>query len=199
MKKVLFFDLRELLEPRVMTTRKAWMLLILAIVLIAAACYFLVEACYGLGEDMGIRSYFIAVILAAAATSVPDTMLSIKDSMEGEYDDAVANALGSNIFDICVCLGLPLLLYSLFTGNTINVGSQDESSVAELRMLLLLMTAIIFLLFLFGRGLGKIKAWTFLFMYGFFVYYIIARAYEDAWAVAFGKFLQGMLRAITFA
>ena len=42
---------------------------------------------------MGIPSYFTAVVLAAAATSVPDTVLSVKDARKGEYDDAVANAV----------------------------------------------------------------------------------------------------------
>ena len=41
------------------------------------------------------------VIIAAAATSVPDTILSIKDARKGNYNDAISNALGSNIFDIC--------------------------------------------------------------------------------------------------
>ena len=27
--------------------------------------------------------------------------------MKGDYDDAIANAIGSNIFDICFALGFP--------------------------------------------------------------------------------------------
>ena len=42
--------------------------------------------------------------------------------MKGDYDDAVSNAVGSNIFDICVALGLPLLA-TLYTGADIALKS----------------------------------------------------------------------------
>ena len=32
---------------------------------------------------------------------------------QGQYDDAISNALGSNIFDICFALGFPLFLFTL--------------------------------------------------------------------------------------
>ncbi len=59
------------------------------------------------GEKTGIPLIFVAVVLSAAATSVPDTIISIKDARKGNYDDAVSNALGSNIFDIAFALGCP--------------------------------------------------------------------------------------------
>jgi len=33
------------------------------------------------------------VVLSAAATSVPDTIISMKDARKGNYDDAVSNVL----------------------------------------------------------------------------------------------------------
>ena len=42
------------------------------------------------GLDLPIS--IVAVIIAAAATSVPDTILSIKDAKKGNYNDAISNA-----------------------------------------------------------------------------------------------------------
>ena len=69
-----------------------------------------------LGEFYGldIPILFVAVILASAATSVPDTVISVRDAKQGNYNDAISNALGSNIFDICFALGLPLFLFCIF-------------------------------------------------------------------------------------
>ena len=43
----------------------------------------------------------------AMGTSIPDALGSIAVAKDGEGDMAVSNAVGSNVFDICLGLGLP--------------------------------------------------------------------------------------------
>ncbi len=181
---------------RELTTGRAWALLISAIVVIGFACHILVESCYGIGEVLGIRTYFIAVILAAAATSVPDTILSIKDAKAGNYDDAVANALGSNIFDICVCLGLPLVIYSLYTGQTLSLVGDDSGSIAELRILLFGLTCVIVAINFFSAGLKKTAVPVLVGMYILFVMFVIGRAYDCPIANKIGVELQSISKSI---
>lgn len=163
-----------------MVTSNSWWLLIISTIVIAVACYFLVEAAELFAHEMGIASYFVAVIIVAAASSVPDTILSMKDAKKGNYDDAVSNALGSNIFDICFALGLPLFLYAIINGPII-IPANIVGDIVELRLLLLFLTIGAFLIFFFGNGLGKKKAYGLLAMYVFFTIFIIARAYEMPW------------------
>jgi cation:H+ antiporter len=181
-----------LLGEEELNTGKAWGLLLFATAFIAGACHILVESCFHLGEALEIKTYFVAVILAAAATSVPDTSISIKDAQAGEYDDAVANALGSNIFDICFCLGLPLLVFCLWTGETISIGG-DTGNVAELRILLLGMTGVVFFVML-KSALGLLSSLVLLSLYGSFITFIVVRA-SGGWA-EFGGLLQGVLKMI---
>lgn len=178
------------------TVISAWVLLILAVSFIGGACYVLVESCYGIGNSLGINTYFVAVILAAAATSVPDTILSLKDAIAGAYEDAVGNALGSNIFDICVCLGLPLFLFGVLTGDSITVSVANQASVAELRVFLLGHTILVFLAFILGRGMGALKGWFMMFLYATFVAFVIGRAYETEWAMALSPYLQRFLSQV---
>lgn len=181
-------------EVNGMTTKKAWGLLLLAVSIISGACWLLVEGCYMLGAALDIKIYFVSVLLAAAATSVPDTILSIKDAKAGNYDDAVSNALGSNIFDICVCLGLPLLIFSLFNGPiTINVA---DGSVAELRVLLLIFTVVAFLIYFINQGMGWLQGVALFGLYGLFVAYIYLRAQEYPPAMEVGRFLQSILQGV---
>jgi cation:H+ antiporter len=161
-------------------TSHSWFLLFVSTSFIAVACFILVYGCELFGEAIHINGYFVAVILAAAASSVPDTILSMKDAKKGNYDDAVSNALGSNIFDICFALGFPLFLYTLFFG-TITMPTTVLEHVSELRILLLFLTVAAFFVFLLGRGLGKKKSVLLLSMYAFFLIYIVARAYEVEW------------------
>ena len=154
------FDFNQLLfGGQEFTKRRAWTVLSLATLTIAGACYLLSESVILSAQSLGIEAYFTAVILGAAATSVPDTILSYKDAMKGDYDDAVSNAVGSNIFDICVALGFPLALYTgieLFNGGTgtISVLSDQISTsgsadgVQSLRIVLIAISLFIVSLFL---------------------------------------------------
>jgi len=154
---------------------KAIGLLVLSVFFIGLACFWLVEACEQFGTAVGMPIYFVSVILASAATSVPDTIISYKDAMKGNYDDAVANALGSNIFDVCFALGFPLFLFTLIYG-PIEMAATTIENVGQLRVLLLILTAIVFLIFVVSKkGIKRIQARLLLLLYVLFVLYIIGK------------------------
>ena len=56
---------------------------------------------------MYFKDVFHFLNLFPAGVSVPDALSSIAVIKEGYGDMAVSNAVGSNVFDILVCLGLP--------------------------------------------------------------------------------------------
>jgi cation:H+ antiporter len=116
-------------------------------------------------------------VLSAAASSVPDTVISIKDAKKGNYDDAISNALGSNIFDISFALGLPLLIYTLVYGE-IRMEIEIRELSTELWMFLLLTTVLGALIFNLGRKLSLIKGYIFLIIYGTFVFYAFGQAFQ---------------------
>ncbi|GAA3612302.1 sodium:calcium antiporter [Flavivirga amylovorans] len=154
---------------------KAIGLLVLSVLFIGLACFWLVEACEQFGTAIGMPIYFVSVVLASAATSVPDTIISYKDAMKGNYDDAVANALGSNIFDVCFALGLPLFLFTLIYG-PIEMSSDTIENVGQLRILLLISTIIVFFIFVLAKnGIKKLHARLLLLLYVLFVAYSIGK------------------------
>ena len=93
---------------------RAWMILAIALLFMGTSCLFLVYLCEELGALLNIPILVIALVIAASATSVPDLFISVRDAKKGNTEDALSNALGSNIFDICFALGLPIFLYVLF-------------------------------------------------------------------------------------
>ena len=169
----------------------AWPLIISATLVIGIACYLLVYGCEMLGEELGVPIYFVAVVLAAAATSVPDTIISIRDGLKGNYDDAVSNAIGSNIFDICFALGLPLFLYTIIYG-PIHMSASTIQNVGELRILLLIVTFVGILIFYFGKGMGKGKALLLFLLYLVFLLFVLGRAVQAEWATTIAGYLDSI-------
>lgn len=153
----------------------AWSLLVLSTLIIAGACLLLVHSIEVMGRDLGIPIMFLAIVLASAASSVPDTILSMRDAKNGNYDDAVSNALGSNIFDISFALGLPLFLYTIIY-NPIHMSPEIIEQSGELRMFLLILTIVAFVIYLSGKKLGIVKAIALSSIYFIFLLYIIGRS-----------------------
>ena len=96
------------------------------------------------------------------------------------YDDAVSNALGSNIFDIAVSLGLPLLVYSLVYGDVTlsTVAGASQAQVQVLRIVLLWVTVAVVTLFLMGRKAGLAKASAMLVIYALWMTWIADSAFD---------------------
>ncbi|MFT6866940.1 MAG: Ca2+/Na+ antiporter [Cyclobacteriaceae bacterium] len=186
-------------------TSNAWTLLISATVSIALVCYLLVIACEWIGADvytvpflgeyqgLNIPVMFVALILASAASSFPDTVLSIKDAQRGKYDDAISNALGSNIFDICFALGLPLFIFTLMNGPIPMPEAMVDLS-SELRFLLWLLTAAVLILFVSGETMGRGKAVFLLAFYFFFVLYVVGRGAGNEFAQSIADWLVSVVR-----
>lgn len=158
-------------------SKNAWALLLAATAVISSACFLLVKSCEWLGDSLGIPIYFIAVVIASAATSVPDTVLSMKDAQKGNYDDAVSNALGSNIFDVCFALGFPLFLFTIING-PIQMTPETVQNVSELRILLFILTLLAFIIYISRKSLGSISALLLLLIYVTFTFFILGKSID---------------------
>ena len=175
-KSVLSLNLSSMfLGNKKINKNNAWALLITSTSIIALACLLLVHSIEQMGHHFGVPIMFLAIILASAASSVPDTILSMRDAKKGNYDDAVSNALGSNIFDISFALGLPLFLYTLIY-NPIQMSPEVIMQSGELRMFLLILTLVAFAIYLSGKTMGIGKAIALSSIYFVFLLYIIGRS-----------------------
>jgi cation:H+ antiporter len=160
-------------------TGRSWMLLVTSTIVIAIACAGLVEGCKGIADAMGINPLFVALILVAAASSVPDTIISLKDAKKGNYDDALSNVLGSNIFDITISMGLPLAVFLMLTGEKIDFRAAGPTLI-DIRVMLLSVTIVTMGIYYFSKEM-KMKHVAILgVLYTFFILYAIGAASYNA-------------------
>jgi len=125
---------------------KYWRDFFFSIIMIAALSWELVESAVQIAQSLNIPSVIIGLTVLAAGTSIPDLMSSIIVARQKRGGMAISNAIGSNIFDILIGLGLPWLI--------ITVGGQVVPVVTENltnSIILLFATVIAILAFLIAK------------------------------------------------
>lgn len=90
---------------------------LLSLAIIGYACYWMVLAAEDFAREINIPTAIIALTILAGGSSVPEMISSAVVSKQGKGDMAISNAVGSNIFDILMSLGLPLLIYTALNGD----------------------------------------------------------------------------------
>jgi cation:H+ antiporter len=89
---------------------KSSLLTILGIVGIIMGSRFVVDGASTIAEILGVSQRMISLTIVALGTSLPELATSIAATRKGEYDIAIGNVIGSNIFNIGIVVGLPVAI-----------------------------------------------------------------------------------------
>ncbi|XP_050435807.1 probable sodium/potassium/calcium exchanger CG1090 [Adelges cooleyi] len=124
---------------------KSWygLTFVISMLWISVYSYIMVWMITVIGNTLGIPDTVMGLTFVAAGVSVPDALSSLAVVKEGYGDMAVSNAVGSNVFDILVCLGLPWFLQTAVfnPGSTVKVYSKGLTYCT-----LTLLSTVVFLL-----------------------------------------------------
>lgn len=144
---------------------------VVSIAFIIALSYILVESTIVFSAGIGIPPVIVALTLLAAGTSAPDLIASVDVARAGRGGMAVANAVGSNTFDLLIGLALPWTAALAFQGlSGINVGADD----LWISIGILVATTLILFVFLeTKRDLSRREGWILLLLYAVFVFYTL--------------------------
>lgn len=97
---------KESFKP--MSSRRAVVLIILSLLVIGVSARFLVSSVISITSKVGVSKTIFSLVIVAVGTSIPDLLTSLQAARKKMGSLAVSNALGSNVFDVLICLGLPL-------------------------------------------------------------------------------------------
>lgn len=64
-----------------------------------------------LAQAIGISDKIIGMVIIGIGTSLPELVTSIITVKKGDFDFTIENIVGTNIFNICVVLGLPVIIF----------------------------------------------------------------------------------------
>ena len=153
-------------DEKYMSMKKAILFTILGIAGIIIGSNLVVENASAIARTMGISESMVALTIIALGTSLPELVTSVTATRKGEYDIAIGNVVGSNIFNIGMVIGIPIALF----------GGIQQISINYIDLITMIASA--FLLFVFSyndRKISKFEGSIFLIMFVTYYGYVIYR------------------------
>lgn len=139
---------------------KSFAFTIVGIVSIVLGSNVVVDSASKIALTMGVSQKLISLTIIALGTSLPELVTSVTATKKGEFDIAIGNVVGSNIFNIGLVIGLPVAIF----------GGTNQIGFNIIDLVVMLISAV--LLFAFSYKNYKItKKEGLVFLILFVIYY----------------------------
>jgi len=159
--------LAEELEAEIPTgvpTRVAVFWLIVGLVVLPISSQFLVEGAVNIAHGLGVSDVVIGLTIVALGTSMPELATAVTSALRHEYDLAIGNIIGSNMFNMLGVFGIAAIIRPL---------EVPPMLVARDFPVMFVMTGLLFILATNFHGPGRIGRRAGLLLLSLFVVYQI--------------------------
>ena len=90
--------------------KKAIIYFIISVIAIIISSDILVDNAVLIADKLNISQKLITMVIIVIGTSLPELIMTSIAAKKNEHDMAIGNIIGTNIFNICIVLGLPITL-----------------------------------------------------------------------------------------
>ena len=126
-----------------------------------------VDAAIILAEKMLVGKEVIAASMISIGTSLPELVVSYSAVKRKNFEMALGNVTGSNIFNTFVVMGVPAIMAPFMgTGEQLGVG---EDSILYVQMPFYAATVLVFLVIVLDKKLTRTEGLIFLLCYAVFI------------------------------
>ncbi len=146
-----------------------WGSLLISLVVILAGVEGLVRSAVQFRKIFGAPSWLWGTTIVAAGTSIPDAFVSARAAKHGKAVTSLANVLGSNIFDLLICIPIGVMIAG---SSTINF-----TIAAPMMGILTLATIVLFGLMRTRLRLTRLESVFLLILYLVFVAWIALESF----------------------
>ncbi len=157
----------EEVEEKLYSIPKSILFVVLGIASIVIGSELVVNNAIGIAKTIGVSERIIGLTIIALGTSLPELVTSVMATKKGEYDIAIGNIVGSNIFNIGLVLGIPIAVFGGIT-----IGSFNYIDLA----FFFLSALVLFIFAVNDRKIRKFEGIIFLLMFVAYYTLVIVRA-----------------------
>ncbi len=144
-------------------------MLLIGLVMIVLGSNWMVESAVEIATILGLSELVIGLTIVSIGTSLPEVATSLSAARKGNADIAVANVLGSNLYNVLLTLGLTLII----APNVLDVSAKAIS--LDLPFMVAVSIACI-PIFIAGFNLTRMDGFIFLFYYLSYLTYLVLDA-----------------------
>lgn len=94
---------------------KSFLIVLVGLAGVVGGSQLVVNSASIIASAVGISDRIIALTVVALGTSLPELVTTITAAKRNENELLVGNIIGSNIFNICIVLGLPVAIFGAIT------------------------------------------------------------------------------------
>ncbi|GMH76647.1 hypothetical protein TrRE_jg7477 [Triparma retinervis] len=162
--------------------KQYWASFTTSIIILGLLVFFIIQWVEKAGCLIGFGSALMGLTVGAGGTSAPDALVSFHVARNGVGDMAVSNALGSNVFDILLCLGLPWVIKTTAMGEEVEVSTDDFNNTFMIMVGVLLLFTVNLVISYCRHGriiLSRRSGYLYLFLYLCFVIFSVLYCETD--------------------
>ena len=86
-------------------------IIVITLFLIVISSDLIVNNAVIIASNLGISEKIITMFVIVIGTSLPELVMTVTSAKKGVFDFALGNIIGTNIFNICIVLGLPIFIF----------------------------------------------------------------------------------------
>lgn len=98
------------IEPAKYKFSRSIVMIILGLAGILIGSHLIVDNVEKIATTLGISQKVISITIISVGTSLPELVTTVIAAKKGENNMAIGNVIGANIFNICIVLGLPVVV-----------------------------------------------------------------------------------------
>lgn len=151
-------------DEKILSLPKSFLYTFIGLVAIILGSNFVVDSASYLAKALGVSERIISLTIIALGTSLPELVTSVMATKKGEYDIAIGNVVGSNIFNIGIVIGLPVTI----------LGGISKIAFSYIDLIVMIVTAL--MLYLFSKNdykISKREGLSFLILFVVYYSYVI--------------------------
>ncbi|MFC6989684.1 sodium:calcium antiporter [Haloplanus sp. GCM10025708] len=152
--------------PDNISVGREWLRLAAGLAVILIAVEQLVGGVESIGHTFGIPEFLAGVTIVAAATSLPDALVSVRTAKADKSITSLGNVLGSNTFDLLVAIPVGVLI--------VGSAAVDFAMAVPMLGVLTLATVLLFTFLRTDLSVTGVEAYTLLAAYALFVAWVVA-------------------------
>lgn len=147
-------------------THMSLLILLIGFIFLIKGADIFVDGASSIAKKFKVPAMIIGLTIVAMGTSAPEAAVSVTSSLAGQNDMAVANVVGSNLFNVLVVLGVSSIMAKL---------PVDKNTIKKDAPFLLAISAML-LLFCADMKVGRVEGLVLLSLFAYFIIDMIKTA-----------------------